>query len=134
MDIKVRVNDTINIKWVVGMITSRIEQEEIPLVKDDTFQKIDITVLDGDEGEVAYNLTGCLVNFYIKKFGELSHTNINHEACTITDAVNGKCQYQLSSGDLPKAGTYYADIVLVKGTNKMTIPEPIRLDIREKNV
>ena len=71
----------------------------------------DIPFLVQDADGKAFDLTGYTVTF---KVWDSSDTLIVNSACTIDDAVNGKCHYTVQSGDFATAGTFTAELNLTK--------------------
>ena len=67
------------------------------------------TVLDED-GQ-PFNLTNYTVKFRV---WDSSDNLILDGACTVDDAVNGKCHYTVQSGDFATAGTFTAELNLTK--------------------
>lgn len=74
-------------------------------------------------GEVV-DLTGSTVKFRIKDIVTKEVTNDSNDDCTIIDAENGICTYQINEGDLPNPGCYIANLkvtYLIGGTESSKV-------------
>lgn len=86
------------------------------MVQNDTGPPLvfDVTNEDGSP----YNLTGCTMRLTIKDLTTGLITNTGHTACNIMTITN-RAQYTFLSGDLPSAGKYICDFVVVDANNKV---------------
>lgn len=59
--------------------------------------------------------------YIVDKLSGGSQTNAGHETVTIVTAATGSCSYVRQTGDIPSAGTYYADLLVnyVNSTNEV---------------
>ena len=78
----------------------------IKIVQNDTKPILEFTITQ--EGSPV-DLTGATVKFYMKN-NDTGSVKINGAACSISDAVNGKCRYVWQSGDTNTVGTYLAEV------------------------
>ena len=63
-------------------------------------------------------LTGCTVKFYMKN-ATTGSVKINGVACTVTDAVKGKCRYSWTGSDTDTVGTYLGEVEVTFGDGKI---------------
>ena len=103
---------------------------EVDLVQGDSDPILEFTCLDFDNSPV--DLTGAAADLYLKRVNADSHANAS-TACVVTDAVAGKVQYQIQSGDLDDPGTYFGDLVITLAGKSETSPEAVRLIVRPSN-
>ncbi|MFQ5524258.1 MAG: BppU family phage baseplate upper protein [Acidimicrobiia bacterium] len=91
------------------------------LKQDDTSPALDYTILD-DSNQVV-DLTGATVVFYMQD--EDGVTVVNGASATITDAANGKVEYQWQAADTDTAGIFKGEFVVTfpDGTIR-TFPDP----------
>lgn len=96
--------------------------------KDDLRPNIEATL--EDENNNAVDLSNASsVDFHMKKF-DSSSTKVDSSA-TITDAANGKVEYEWSSGDTDTAGDYIAEFeVMWSDSDPETYPNFENLHVR----
>ena len=70
----------------------------------------------------AVNLTGLTVKFTLVDSTGTVIVNEATTGVTVTDAANGKVQYDFQTGDVDTAGTYYAWFTVYSGTEHDTYP------------
>lgn len=87
------------------------------LNQNDTEQLIQFEIKNFDDTVV--DLTADTVKFKMKSVA--SSTNKVDSLCTITDAVNGKCEYQTISADLDEGGDFDAELEVTQGTKVTTV-------------
>jgi len=82
--------------------------------------------ITGTEG--SFDLTNAsTVNFKLQKYGET--TLRVSGTCTIIDASNGKCRYQLDASNLP-TGLYIGEIEVIMSDGQIATSEDFMLQIR----
>ena len=64
------------------------------------------------------NLTGCTVKFYMKN-ATTGSVKINGVACTVTDALKGKCRYSWTGSDTDTVGTYLGEVEVTFADGKI---------------
>lgn len=87
--------------------------------------KFQLKYLDEDTGQyVAYSLTGKSAYMVIEGEDGTSVTSGTGAAneCTITDAANGKGEYDFSSDEVDEAGMYYMYVEVYSGDEKASWP------------
>lgn len=103
----------------------------ITLRKGDTAPNIPITCVY-DDGTVV-DLTGCTVKFKISDTNG-TRTNDAHNSCTLTIAAAGTCLYDLFTGDIPNAGTYYGDTEITFASGEVQTQKKSQiLNVLDKN-
>lgn len=87
----------------------------------------------------AYNLTSCTVKFPYTLVGTTTVVNTGHTTCSITDAANGKVQYNwdnhspLTPLDLAKPGIYEGELEITTAAgNTYTLPVLIPFKVRKE--
>lgn len=103
---------------------------EIELVKGDSNPKIEFTCVNFDNDAV--NLTDKTVDFFVRRANSSSHTN-SSTTCSVTDAPNGKVEYQVNGDDFPDTGTYFGDLVITDSGRSETSPQAVRMIVRDSN-
>lgn len=92
------------------------------LKQGDTAPSIRYTIQD--ENDVAIDLTGATVAFYMQEVSS-GVEKIDGAAATIVDAVNGIVEYQWAAGDSAEANLYLAEFVVTfPGGTQRTSPDP----------
>lgn len=76
--------------------------------------------LEDDSGNAIDLSSASSVDFHMQKF-ETGNVTVDSSA-TITDAANGKVEYEWSSGDTDKVGTYQAEFEVDWGNDKESFP------------
>lgn len=105
-----------------------------------TTQSPDIETFVGDgspdatfvimRGVVAVPLGGCTINFLLFNPLTRTQTNLGNEACTISDAVNGKCIYSWGTDDKPNPGIYKGYVQITFPTGKPETAE-VRVNVKQ---
>lgn len=95
---------------------------------------IGTTLVLGTEVNVrtVVDLTGYTVRLAIRSKKTGTITNTGHQTLTITDAVNGRCQYTFQAGDLPDSrGGYECDLELTNaGGQRETLFNKVEIKTR----
>lgn len=103
---------------------------EVPAVAGDSGPTLMFQCVDRSSQPI--NLTGKIVDLYLRRSGASSRANIS-SACTITSAVAGEVTYVPVVGVLSQPGTYFADLTISDGVNSETAPEAMRIVVRASN-
>jgi hypothetical protein len=101
----------------------------IEIVQGDTMPYLDFTIKKGSN---VLNLTGHSVVFSMRD--EQNNIVIDKSECSIEDAVNGICRYQLLTGDSENYGLFFGEVQVTNPggkvqTNYTEIPIRIRKQI-----
>ena len=78
----------------------------IKIVQNDTRPPLEFDITQDGK---AIDLTGATVKFYMKD-STTGSVKINGAACTIIDAVKGKCRYSWQASDTNTVGTYAGEV------------------------
>lgn len=78
----------------------------IKIVQNDTRPPLEFDITQDGK---SVNLTGATVKFYMKN-ADTGAVKINGAACTVTDAVKGKCRYSWQASDTNTVGTYSGEV------------------------
>lgn len=105
----------------------------LKMVRNDTKPDLVFTILyaEGPNKDTAFDLSGCTIEFFLRKRGATTLKNTGHTTCSITDAENGLGKYTWDAADLDEEGRYTGELeITFVDTTKQTIYDEAELVVR----
>lgn len=91
-------------------------------------------VINDDDTSLPLDLTGATITVYV--YDEQCHHRLNtvlfSGSCTITDAINGVCEYIPIAGDMSTPGEYLVDLKIDFSNGTTVYLHPAKLTIKRK--
>ncbi|MEE9215692.1 MAG: hypothetical protein V3U54_13135 [Thermodesulfobacteriota bacterium] len=104
----------------------------LDFIEENTKEGIDFVIKDANDDSVV-DITDTTITFFV--FDEDFTTLLFSKACTITDAVNGKCNYTPASGDFSGGdGNFKSQLKIVFLDSTVVRIENLDINISRKAI
>jgi len=105
----------------------------LKMVRNDTKPDLVYTILyaEGPNKDGPFDITGCTLEFFLRKRGATTIKNTGHTTTSIVDAEAGLGKYSWASDDLDEEGRYTGELeVTFVDTTKQTIYDEVEFVVR----